>query len=70
MELVTSERTIAINQMGLDFVLIDPLKAPLVPGTMDLHMSVDGRNRQWSVLLPFGAEIGAERVSITRVAKQ
>ncbi len=69
MELVTSERVIAINQMGADFVLIEPLEIGLAPGTMDLHMSVDGRSRQWSVLLPFGAEIGTERVAITRVGR-
>ena len=70
MELVTAGRKIAINQMGADFVLIEPLQTPLAPGTMDLHMSVDGRNRQWSVLLPLGAETGAERVAITRVAQR
>lgn len=70
MELVTSERTIAINQMGADFVLVEPLEIALAPGTMDLHVSVDGRSRQWSVLLPLGAETGAERVAITRVAQR
>lgn len=70
MELITSAGEIAINQMGTDFLLIEPSRIALAPGDAELRMCVNGRSRQWTIFLLCGIEVGCERVAITRVSRQ
>jgi hypothetical protein len=64
MRLLVNGSSIAIAQMGPDFLLVDaPINHP--PGNASLVLQVDLSERRWDVHLPEGISAASKRVAIT-----
>jgi hypothetical protein len=67
MQLLVNGSSIAIAQMGPDFLLIDgPIDHP--PGAASLVLQVDKSERRWNVPLPDGISATSKRVQIAVVS--
>ena len=63
MRLLVNGSSIAVAQMGPDFLLVDaPINHP--PGNASLVLQVDQSERRWNVHLPDGISAGSKRVAI------
>jgi len=63
MRLLVDGRSIAVAQMGPDFLLVDaPTNHP--PSIASLVLQVDRSERRWDVRLPNGISAGSNRVTI------
>ena len=63
MRLLVNGSSIAVAQMGPDFLLVDaPINHP--PGNARLVLQVDQSERRWNVHLPEGISTGPKRVTI------
>lgn len=63
MRLLVNGSSIAIAQMGPDFLLVDaPINHP--PGHGSLVLQVDLSERRWVVHLPEGMSVTSKRVAI------
>ena len=63
MRLLVNGSSIAVAQMGPDFLLVDaPINHP--PGNASLVLQVDQSERRWDVHLPEGISAGSKRVTI------
>lgn len=63
MRLLVNGSSIAVAQMGPDFLLVDaPIDHP--PGTASLVLQVDQSERRWDVHLPQGISAASKRVAI------
>ena len=63
MRLLVNGSSIAVAQMGPDFLLVDaPINHP--PGNASLVLQVDQSERRWDVHLPDGISAESERVTI------
>lgn len=63
MRLLVNGSSIAVDQMGPDFVLVDaPIDHP--PGNASLVLRVDQSERCWNVHLPEGFSAASKRVAI------
>lgn len=63
MRLLVNGSTIAVAQMGPDFLLVDaPINHP--PGNASLVLQVDQSERRWNVHLPDGISAASKRVAI------
>jgi len=64
MRLLVNGSSIAVAQMGPDFLLVDaPINHP--PGNASLILQVDQSERRWNVHLPEGIAAVSRRVAIT-----
>ena len=67
MRLLVNGSSIAVAQMGPDFLLVDaPINHP--PGHASLVLQVDQSERSWRVRLPEGISAGSKRVPIAAAA--
>jgi hypothetical protein len=67
MRLLVNGGSIAVSQMGPDFLLVDsPIDHP--PGNASLVLQVDQSERRWDVHLPGGVSAASERVAIATTA--
>jgi hypothetical protein len=67
MRLLVSGKSIAVAQMGPDFLLVDaPINHP--PGDASLILQVDQRERRWDVHLPEGLSAASRRVTLAATA--
>ena len=63
MRLLVNGSSIAVAQMGPDFLLVDaPINHP--PGNARLVLEVDQSERRWDVHLPDGISAESKRVTI------
>jgi hypothetical protein len=63
MRLLVNGSSIAVAQMGPDFLLVDaPINHP--PGNASLVLQVDQSERRWDVNLPEGISAASKRVAI------
>ena len=63
MRLLVNGSSIAVAQMGPDFLLVDaPINHP--PGNARLVLQVDQSERRWDVNLPEGISAASKRVAI------
>ena len=63
MRLVVNGSSIAVAQMGPDFLIVDvPINHP--PGNASLVLQVDQSERRWDVNLPEGISAVSKRVAI------
>lgn len=63
MRLLVNGSSIAVAQMGPDFLLVDaPINHP--PGNASLVLQVDQSERRWDVNLPEGISAVSKRVAI------
>ena len=63
MRLLVNGSSIAVAQMGPDFLLVDaPINHP--PGNASLVLQVDQSERRWDVHLPEGISAASKRVAI------
>ena len=63
MRLLVNGSSIAVAQMGPDFLLVDaPINHP--PGNASLVLQVDQSERRWDVNLPEGMSATSKRVAI------
>ena len=63
MRLLVNGSSIAVAQMGPDFLLVDaPINHP--PGNASLVLQVDQSERHWDVHLPEGISAASKRVTI------
>ncbi len=63
MRLLVNGSSIAVAQMGPDFLLVDaPINHP--PGNASLVLQVDDSERRWDVNLPEGISAASKRVAI------
>ena len=63
MRLLVGGGSIAVAQMGPDFLLLDePVNHP--PGEANLVLRVDNNERRWTVHLPNGISAASRRVRI------
>lgn len=63
MRLLVNGSSIAVAQMGPDFLLVDvPINHP--PGNASLVLQVDQSERRWAVHLPDGISAESKRVAI------
>ena len=63
MRLLVNGSSIAVAQMGPDFLLVDaPINHP--PGNASLILQVDQSERRWDVHLPDGISAASKRVAI------
>jgi hypothetical protein len=63
MRLLVNGSSIAVAQMGPDFLLVDaPINHP--PGNASLILQVDQSERRWDVNLPEGISAASKRVAI------
>jgi hypothetical protein len=63
MRLLVNGDSIAVAQMGPDFLLVDhPISHP--PGNASLVLHVDQSESRWDVHLPDGISPGSKRVAI------
>jgi hypothetical protein len=63
MRLLVNGSSIAVAQMGPDFLLVDaPINHP--PGNAGLVLQVDQSERRWDVHLPDGISAESKRVAI------
>jgi hypothetical protein len=63
MRLLVNGSSIAVAQMGPDFLLVDaPINHP--PGNASLILQVDQSERRWNVHLPEGISAASKRVAI------
>jgi hypothetical protein len=66
MRLLVNGNSIAVAQMGPDFLLVDaPINHP--PGSASLILQVDQSERRWNVDLPEGMSATSKRVAIASV---
>jgi hypothetical protein len=66
MRLLVNGHSIAVAQMGPDFLLVDaPINHP--PGSASLILQVDQSERRWNVDLPEGMSATSKRVAIASV---
>ena len=66
MRLLVNGSSIAVAQMGPDFLLVDtPVTHP--PGNASLVLQVDQSERRWDVHLPEGISAASKRVAITTI---
>jgi hypothetical protein len=57
MQLCVNGHVFKIGQLGPDFIILDnPIDHP--PADAEIAMSIDGRQRRWSVHLPEGVSAG------------
>ena len=57
MQLRVNGRTFSIGQLGPDFLILDdPSDHP--PAEGEVMVSIDGRERRWTVWLPEGVRVG------------
>jgi len=64
MRLLVNGSSIAVSQMGPDFLLVDtPINHP--PGNASLVLQVDQSERRWDVHLPEGISAASKRVAIS-----
>jgi hypothetical protein len=67
MRLLVNGLSLAVTQMGPDFVLVEsPVGHP--PAAASLVLQVDQREQRWSVRLPSGISAGQKRVQIATSA--
>ena len=67
MRLLVNGSSIAVAQMGPDFLLVDaPINHP--SGNASLVLQVDQSERRWNVHLPDGISAGSKRVAIACVS--
>jgi hypothetical protein len=65
MQLLLNGHSIAINQMGRDFLFVkSPIDHP--PATGTLVLQVDNSERRWQVYLPDGLSAKSDRVAIAK----
>ena len=63
MRLLVGDSSIAVAQMGPDFVLVEvPINHP--PGNASLVLRVDQNEHRWDVHLPEGISAASKRVAI------
>ena len=63
MRMLVNGSSIAIAQMGPDFLLVDaPINHP--PGNASIVLQVDQSERRWDVNLPDGISVASKRVAI------
>jgi hypothetical protein len=63
MRLLVNGSSIAVAQLGPDFLLVDePINHP--PGSASLMLQVDQSERRWDVRLPDGISTTSKRVAI------
>ena len=63
MRLLVNGSSIAVAQMGPDFLLVDaPINHP--PDSASLILQVDQSERRWNVRLPDGISVNSTRVVI------
>ena len=63
MRLLVNGSSIAVAQMGPDFLLVDaPINHP--PGNASLVLQVDQSERRWDVHLPEGISSTSKRIAI------
>jgi hypothetical protein len=66
MRLLVNGNSIAVAQMGPDFLFVDaPINHP--PGSASLILQVDQSERRWNVDLPEGMSSTSKRVAIASV---
>ena len=64
--LVVNGSSIAVAQMGPDFLLVDePINYP--PGEASVVLQVDQSERRWNVRLPEGISAESKRVAIAAI---
>jgi hypothetical protein len=64
MRLLLNGASVALAQLGPDFVLVDaPLDHP--PGEATIVLSIDGQERRWNVRLPQGISAESRTVAIS-----
>jgi len=64
MQLLIDGKSLAIAQMGPDFLLLDePSDCP--PCKAAIVLVVDGKERRWDVRLPAGMSSAASRIAIS-----
>ncbi len=67
MRLLVNGSSLAITQMGPDFLLLDsPINHP--PGKASVIMRVDQSERRWQVHLPEGITTAAKKIRIATCA--
>jgi hypothetical protein len=67
MSLLVNGSSIAVAQMGPDFLLVDaPINHP--PGNASLILQVDQSERCWNVHLPEGISAESKRVAIAHAS--
>jgi hypothetical protein len=67
MRLLVDGFSLAVTQMGPDFVLVEsPVSHP--PAAASVILQVDQSERRWSVRLPSGISANKKRVEIAAVA--
>ncbi len=63
MQLRVNGRTFSIGQLGPDFLILDdPADHP--PAEGEIMVSIDGRERRWTVWLPEGMRAGRRVTAI------
>jgi hypothetical protein len=63
MRLLVNGSSLAVNQMGPDFLLVDkPINHS--PSNASLVLQVDQSERRWEVRLPNGISVASKRVAI------
>src|ERR1700733_4781656 len=63
MELRVNGHVFSIGQLGPDFLILDdPIDHP--PAVAEVAMSIDGRERRWTVQLPDGVSVGKPETRI------
>ena len=63
MNLSVNGRTFTIGQLGPDFIILDD-PADYPPSEGQIAVSIDGRERRWSVQLPDGVTAGKPETRI------
>ncbi|MHB8521215.1 MAG: hypothetical protein ACYDH9_10705 [Limisphaerales bacterium] len=67
MRLLVNGCSIAVVQMGPDFLLVEaPINHP--PGDASVVLQVDQNERRWNVLLPNGISAESKRIAIAASA--
>jgi len=69
MSLIINGAVIAINQMGPDFLLIEPADDH-PPGEATIVFQVDQSERRWQVMLPNGISKASNRVALALTAAE
>lgn len=64
MQLYVNGHVLSIGQLGPDFIILDN-PADHLPSTAEIVLSIDGRERRWTIALPDG--VAADKPE-TRIA--
>lgn len=66
LKLRTVDGEFSLGQIAPDFIILDP-PLSLPPGAGEIVLSIDGRERTWTVELPAGSSTAVSRTAIRRL---